>query len=80
MPAAASAVKHNAGKPHCCALQGERALANTPFGAGDVAQRQFPASGLARAMQALAARSLWGRGRKRAEDFKAAHRAQIGYG
>lgn len=78
-PAAAPVLKYNAGKPCWCALQHERAPANTTFGAGDVAQMQFPASGLASAPGHKTAQRLGGGWRKQAEDFKEGHIAQIGY-
>lgn len=76
-PAAASTLKQNVGKPQWCALQHEKALANITFGAGDVAQMQFPASGLASVPGDRAAQRLGGGGRKEAEVFKAGHTAQI---
>lgn len=61
-PAAGSVLKYNAGKPLWCALQRERALADTAFGAGDVYQMRFPVSGLASAPGHEAAQRLGGGG------------------
>lgn len=51
--AAASVLKYDAGKLCWCALQCERALADTGFGAQRVAQLQFPASAICPAAQGL---------------------------